>query len=300
MRGEFAALGASFCWALGSHLFGRIGRGGAVAPGALNLGKCVSAALLFAGALAVLEGTVVPRVHGADALVLAASGFIGLALGDSCYFGAMAELGVRRAMLLLSTAPVFTAIGGFLVLGERLRWIEGASIAAVMAGVTLVVHERSRASNEGRSTRRLGRGILLGLGAGLGQAIGSLMARRALEHVGALDAALVRIAAGLVGLAALAAMSGRLAGWVRALSVKRTMGAVAISASIGTFAGVWLAQFAIGHATSTAIASTFLALPPLFALPLGRWFDQEPTSARALGGTALACGGLCAIALANR
>src|SRR5262245_45585350 len=118
MIGEAAALGAALCWAVGSHLWGRIGRGTNLAPGALNLGKCAAGTLVFGVTGLVVSGHVLPDLPAHAMGALAVSGIIGLTLGDGAYFGAMAILGVRRALLLLSTAPVFTAVGGALWLGE--------------------------------------------------------------------------------------------------------------------------------------------------------------------------------------
>ena len=135
MIGEAAALGAALCWAVGSHLWGRIGRSVEVAPGALNLGKCAAGAIFFGVTGLVVSGRPLPDLPARTMGLLALSGLIGLTLGDSAYFGAMAILGVRRALLLLSTAPVFAALGDAFWLGQPPRAVEVAAIAAVLAGV---------------------------------------------------------------------------------------------------------------------------------------------------------------------
>jgi drug/metabolite transporter (DMT)-like permease len=315
MIGELAALGASCCWAVGSHLFGRIGRSGEVPPGAMNLGKCLTAMALFAVTACVLGavgGHVVPIVTPRAAGWLLASGFVGLALGDGAYFQSIVTIGVRRALLLLSTAPVFAAIGGALWLGERLGVREWAAILAVMLGVGVVVEERDAGSvpaGEPASSRPAERapqrlttaGVLFGIAAGLGQAAGSLMSRAAMaDGVTALDAALVRLPAGVLGILILAALSRRLVGYTRALRRPGVMGAVAGSAAVGTYLGIWLSQFAIGHAESTAIASTLLATSPIFALPLGKWLNADRISPRAIGGTMVASAGLMLLTLGRK
>jgi drug/metabolite transporter (DMT)-like permease len=349
MIGELAALAASCCWAVGSHLFGRIGRSGEVPPGAMNLGKCLTALGLFtvtALVFGALGGHVIPAVSPRATGWLLASGFVGLALGDGAYFQAIVTIGVRRALLLLSTAPVFAAIGGALCLGEQLGLREWAGILAVMVGVGLVVYERDAGSGPGkglapfppvkqsstgppiprsvnasqdavppgipsqfpgtssadRAPHRLTpAGVLFGAAAGLGQAAGSLMSRTAMaEGVTALDAALVRLPAGVVGIVILAALSRRLVGYTRALRRPRVMGAVAGSAAVGTYLGIWLSQFAIGHAGKTATASTLLATSPIFALPLGKWLNADRITPRALGGTLVACAGLVLLTMGRK
>lgn len=304
MIGELAALGASCCWAVGSHLFGRIGRSGEVPPGAMNLGKCVAALGFFLATALVLgaaSGHVVPLASPRAAGWLIASGFVGLALGDSAYFQAIVTIGVRRSLLLLSTAPVFAAIGGALWLGEQLGAREWAAILAVMIGVGLVVEERDAGSADRPPQTLTAAGVLFGVAAGLGQATGSLMSRAAMaEGVTALDAALVRLAAGVVGILIIAALSRRLIGYARALRRPRVMSAVAGSAAVGTYLGIWLSQFAIGRASSTAIASTLLATSPIFALPLGKWLNADRITPRALGGTLVACTGLVLLTVGRK
>jgi drug/metabolite transporter (DMT)-like permease len=298
MIGEVSALAAAMCWAVGSHLFGRIGRG--VPPGALNLGKCAAGAALFGVASAALGGRPVPTMPAASAGWLAASGVIGLALGDSAYFGAMANLGVRRALLMLSLAPVFAAVGGALFLGEALGLREAAAIAAVLGGVVVVVNEQDAPADEGlpAAAPATAFGVLCGLGAALGQATGSLISRGVMASgVSPLDTALVRVPAGLVGMLVLAAAFGRLGPWVRVLARPRLMSSIAGAAFIGTFCGIWLSQIAIGRASSTAVATTLLATSPIFALPLGRWLNAERITLRATLGTSLAVAGLAGLTL---
>jgi drug/metabolite transporter (DMT)-like permease len=309
MIGEAAALGAALCWAVGSHLWGRIGRGIDVAPGALNLGKCATATVYFGVTGLVLRGRLLPDLSGRALGLLALSGFVGLTLGDGAYFGAMAILGVRRALLLLSTAPVFTALGGALWLGEPVRPLDLAAIAVVLAGVALVVNEQPERAVAPRGAGGAGAaaivakgsalwGVLLGVGAGVGQAAGSLISRSAMR-AGAtpLDTALVRLPAGLAGIVILAGVTGRLWGWTRPLARPRLLGSIAGAAFVGTYLGLWLAQLGIGEASSAAVASTLLATSPLFALPLGFWLNGERISARALAGTVLACSGLAGLTL---
>jgi drug/metabolite transporter (DMT)-like permease len=298
MIGEAAALAAAACWAVGSHLFGRVARD--VPPGALNLAKCFTATAFFAATGVVTLGRAHPVVPPAALPWLLVSGVIGLALGDSAYFAAMATIGVRRALLLLSTAPVFAAIGGAIFLHEPLGLRELAAVATVMLGVVVVVNEQGGPLPRGLAVtpRATGLGVFWGLCAGLGQAAGSLLTRTAMGlGASSFDTALLRLCAGVVAMLVIAAASRRVTPWARALARPRLLAAIAGSAFVGTYLGMWLSQVAIGRASSTAIAATLLATSPIFALPLGRWLEKERVTIRALGGTALAVAGLCALTL---
>jgi drug/metabolite transporter (DMT)-like permease len=216
----------------------------------------------------------------------------------------MAILGVRRALLLLSTAPVFTAIGGALWLGEPPGPREAISIAAVLAGVGVVVNEQATRAPEGEAAPPPAKkgtvllGLLLGVGSGAGQAAGSLVSRAAMASgVSPLDTALVRLPAALAGIVVLAGATGRLLPWARSLARPRLLAAISGAALVGTYLGIWLAQVAIGRSRSTAVASTLLATSPIFALPLGRWLEGERVTLRAIVGTLLACAGLGGLTL---
>jgi drug/metabolite transporter (DMT)-like permease len=55
--------------------------------------------------------------------------------------------------------------------------------------------------------------------------------------------------------------------------------------------GVTLSLFAIQN-TSIGIASTIIALPPIFLLPIGHFIFKEQISLRAIGGTVVAVTGV--------
>lgn len=293
MIGEASALAAAASWAVGSHFFGRIGKRSGASPGALNLGKCLTGAALFALTALALRGSVMPVASRTAIGWLSVSGVVGLSLGDSSYFHAIKELGVRRAILLLSTAPMFTAIGGAAFLGEALKLHDIGAIILVMVGVTIVVLEQRAVKAEVAPEKPSMRGILFGFGAGIGQAVGSLMSRHAMkEGVPPLDASVIRLTAGLLGIVVLSALAGRLRGEVATLKQGRLLASIAAAATIGTYGGIWLSQIAISHASSTAVATTLLATSPLFALPLGRVLEREPITLRAIAGTLTAMAGV--------
>jgi drug/metabolite transporter (DMT)-like permease len=181
-------------------------------------------------------------------------------------------------------------------------------IVLVVIGVALVVYEQPAppAEIEGKTPEVGGgrlsvSGLLFALGAALGQAVGGLMSRVGMAgNVSALDASLVRLAGGLVGIVLIVGSSGGLQSTARALRTPRTLAAIAGASVVGTYLGIWLSQYAIGHATSTAVASTLMATSPIFALPLGRWLNGDRITPRALGGTIVAVGGLALLTLGEQ
>jgi len=106
------------------------------------------------------------------------SGVIGLALGDFGYFGALALIGPRRGVLLMSLAPVFSSLSAFFALGEILRLWAMIGIVITLSGICVVILEREESSDEVPLYRRQKTlGVLLGLGGSLGQGIGLVVSK---------------------------------------------------------------------------------------------------------------------------
>lgn len=316
--GEIFALTAAASWAVGSLLFARIGR--RASPGAMNLGKCAAASVVLCVARAALAPRLGPIAWPAEAtLLLGASGLVGLAIGDTAYFGAILALGVPRAILLLSAAPVFATLGGVALLGERIGGREAAGIGLTLAGIALVVTGRVPAppppavpaAGEGGAAGegsvpvanpvvavKNTSGVVLGVVAALGQAGGSLLSRRAMGlGIDPLGAAAGRLVTGAVGLAVIAAISGHLRPWVGDLRKEYTWIKVSGASLIGTVAGLWLAQIAIATCSSTGVATTLLATSPIFALPLAHAVGHERITPRGVAGTLVALSGVVLLSL---
>ena len=294
--GELCAVAAAILWAFGSLLFAGIGRDG-VPAGAMNLGKLVIAGALLAITAFALTGHIVPSGAPTSALLLLAlSGIAGLTIGDTAYFSSIIRLGVPRAILLLSSAPVFAALGGWLWLGERLDMRALVGMALVFSGIVLVV---VRADAPGVSSAR---GIVLGMIAALGQAAGSLLSRRAMQvGLDPLAAAVGRILVGGIGLYAIALITRDAIPWTRALLAKRTWLRVGLASLVGTYCGIWLAQTALLRARSTGVATTLLATAPVFALPIAHFAGKpgvnERMTIRSVLGVLVAIAGIAVLSL---
>lgn len=298
MISSLCAIVAAIAWAIGSLLFARIGTAGegraAVPPGAMNLGKLVTAGSLLLVTSLVLTGHAFPFGAPTTAIVLLAlSGIAGLTIGDTAYFGAIVTLGVPRAILLLSSAPVFAALGGWLWLGERLDRRALFGMALVFGGIVLVVTRK-----QAGPVKKIGFGVLLGIIAALGQAAGSLLSRRAMQvGLDPLAAAAGRIVIGGVGLYVIAMVTRDARGWTSSLRKERAWLRVALASIVGTYFGIWLAQTALHKATSTGVATTLLATPPIFALPIAHALGMERMTVRSAIGVIVAMVGVAALSL---
>jgi drug/metabolite transporter (DMT)-like permease len=83
---------------------------------------------------------------------------------------------------------------------------------------------------------------------------------------------------------------------VRSWRDRRAFAAMLGGTVAGPVVGIWLSMVAIQLAR-VGIASTLMALPPIFVIPLEYAFQRTPVSARSLAGTVVALGGVALILL---
>ena len=106
--GEWAALTSALLWTISSMLWGRI------RLSALSLNLCkniigvvlVSMQLLLLIAFAGRPGLEAPLRSWCW---LSLSGLVGIVIGDTFYFRCLQILGPRRALMLATTGPIFSA-----------------------------------------------------------------------------------------------------------------------------------------------------------------------------------------------
>jgi drug/metabolite transporter (DMT)-like permease len=299
LAGQAACLSAALLWALSVALFSRpIQVHGARA---VNTAKCLLGAVLQIATVLVLGQTGVLADAPAGALgLLAASGIVGLVLGDTALFGAIARVGGHRTLLLQTLAPVFTAAIAFAWRGERLSSSQSAGAVVVLLGIALVVAPSRRAPRSNRPTAPLlsrpgeGRalaGLALGVIAAFGQGAGIVLAKAGMADVPVIPASALRLGAAAVGLLLLEGVSGRL-GRIPALISDRANAARAIPATLlGTYLALFLMMAGIALAPAS-VAAVLLATSPVFSLVLESIAERRLPSARGLAGTLLAVAGV--------
>lgn len=282
--GALAALASAFLWAVSALLFRRIGDH--VPPLGINLGKGLIAIALL-GALSLPGGLALGDYD--HLLVLAASGLVGIALGDSLYFMALVRLGPRVTLLLGTLIPVTTALLGVALLGERVAPLGWLGLGLTLAGVAYVLWQR--APGDHGNTHRWGSGLAFGIAFILAEAAGILMTKVGVAGIGAMEATFVRTVFAVAGLTFWGLAMGSFGQWTTPLRDRKTLGRLAVAAFIGAFLGTWLAVAALKY-THAAVAATLNSTSPLFILPLAAVFLRERISARAFAGAMLAVAGI--------
>jgi drug/metabolite transporter (DMT)-like permease len=230
-------------------------------------------------------------------VVLALSGIIGILLGDTFNFAAVGRLGPRRAGAIFALNAPMAAVLGWAVLGEALPPQAVMGIGLTACGVALAILGRPNADAH-RLEALSGTfwvGVVFGLGAALGQAAGSLIARPVM--IGGLDpylASLVRVGASGLSMGLIAALPW---GPARPTPVSRhVLILTAATAVIGLLVGMTLFLYAL-QGSQTGIIATLSATSPVIILPL-LWLrtGQRPSGLSVLGAV-LAVAGLAFIFL---
>lgn len=306
LAGEVACLGAALLWAVSLTIFRRaIAEHGART---INLAKC--------GVAAVLQGATVGAVGLAPALAaasttslwwLVASGVIGLVVGDTALFGAVARIGVHRALLLQTLSPVVAAVLALVWHGERPTPLDAAGSAVVLCAVALVVAPRRPRPRVVPGTTLVldaagplasaatGTGLLLGAVAATCQGAGVVLAKAGMVDVPPMLASFVRLAAAAAGLVLVAAVGGRLGRLAVLARSPLALRRVVPATLLGTYLALFMMMAGVAMAPA-AVAAVLLATGPVFSLVIERLVDATPITARGLAGTLLALAGVAVLA----
>jgi drug/metabolite transporter (DMT)-like permease len=218
---ELLAISAALCIALSGMLINELK--GRVDVIRLARWQMLAAFAMTGGAALVIGGW---KTIGADEFaLLAASSLFGIIIASTTYFAAIYTAGPRTTALLFTLASPFSLLLGYLFLGETIDMRQALGVGLVLAGIAMAVGLRRRdtvaaieVSAAGVASIALKQstpawvGIALGIVTALGQALGSLMARPAME-------------AGVEPIAAMAVRSG-----IAALFLSRA-GAAAVPVS---------------------------------------------------------------------
>ena len=299
--GEIAALSAAAVWAMASIIFSRVGK--TVSALALNWLKCAIALGLMFTVLFVLDGRLWPQsLSGEETALLAASGLVGLAVGDTAFFGALNRVGARRTLLLAALSPPMTALMAVPVLGEPLGASLVVGMALTMGGIIWVISERHSDGNlslhdeQGEMTPSMKAGIAFAITAAFCQAVGNILTKLGGAQISALEVSIVRLAFGVLGLTLFLSVAGRMMGTWTAMKNPRRAFLIVSATFLGTFLGVWLINTGLLY-TYVGIASTLAATSPIFILPLAYFFDNERLTLRSVGGACIAVLGVAVLFL---
>lgn len=209
---------------------------------------------------------------------LALSAIVGYVFGDWCLFNCYLSIGARFGQLFMTLAPPMAAIAGWAILGETLSWKSGLAMVVTLSGIAISILSRDRGHKVYLTLPF--KGVLLGLGAGLGQGVGLVLSKVGMQYYSqaipsdapALMAdmlpfasTMIRAVVGALGFFVLMALQKDLPRLGKALGDRTGMGYALIMTVFGPVLGVSLSLMAVQY-TGAGIASTLMALTPVFIL----------------------------------
>ena len=294
--GEIAALATAFFFAMTALIFTSTGR--SVGSQVTNRMRLLFALLYLIVINLILFRQPLPFSAGSSRwLWLSLSGVIGLSLGDAFLFQSLVSVGTRLGSLLLSLAPIFGSIIAWIFFGEVLSILQITGIALALAGIAWVV-----ASHQGPPDTPHGhtqRGVMFGVLAGLGQAVGLVLSKQGMSGgLSPFQANSIRMLAAVSFSWVLAIVAGKAGSTFQELRGKpRVLRLLALGAFVGPVLGVVSSLLAIQY-VEIGIASTLNALTPVIVLPISYFVFKETIGWQAVLGTALAIAGVAILFLA--
>jgi drug/metabolite transporter (DMT)-like permease len=294
--GEFAALATSFFFAMTALIFTSTGR--LVGSQVTNRMRLIFALIYLIVLNVILFREPLP--FSADSsrwLWLSLSGVIGLSLGDAFFFQSLISVGPRLGSLLLSLAPIFGSIVAWIFFGEILTALQITGIVLTLAGIAWVVSTYEEPPDTPHGHTR--RGVMFGVLAGLGQAVGLVLSKQGMfGDFSPFQANAIRMLAAVIFTLAWTAYDRKVSATFIALREKpQVLSLLALGALVGPVLGVSSSLLAVQHA-EIGVASTLMALPPVIILPISYFVFKEKIGWQAIVGTLLAIVGVAILFLA--
>jgi drug/metabolite transporter (DMT)-like permease len=286
--GEFAALAVALFWTITALAFETASR----KAGSLtvNFFRLVLA-FFFIGLLTLFSrGHFLP----ADAsrhnwIWLALSGLAGLVLGDFFLLKSFSFIGSRFAMLIMTLSTPMAAVFGYFILGETLSMMQAAGMLIVLFGIALAVFNRPVRGE--RLTFKLSKsGILFAFIGALGQALGIVLSKYGMAGYDPFASSHIRIIAGMAGYAFIITALRRWRQTLRATRDVPAMKALVVGSFFGPFLGISFSLLSIKH-TETGIASTIMALVPIFILAPAAFMYKEKITIAEIAGAVISVAG---------
>lgn len=286
----------------------------------LNLVRITMALLFLCLTLWLTLGVPYPLyADGKTWLWLCLSGFVGYVLGDYCLFRCYILIGARFGQLFMTLAPPSAAIMAWILLGEHMTWLAVLGMFITITGISLSV--LSRKHDDDSKSRFFSlqsslstKGMLFGIGAGMGQGIGLVLSKVGMQYYEAsiishgitdmstysvtdaliplslstvmpFASTMIRATMGIIGFSVALFLLSHHGGakFIHAVRDRRAMLFTLLATIFGPFVGVSLSLMATLY-TNTGVAQTIMSLTPvLIILPAYLWFRQPVTLREIIG-----------------
>jgi len=262
--GEITALMVAVFWSMTAISFEYASKRVGSLP--VNIIRLVLGFIFLSILNLILRGLVFPTDASAHNWIwLTISGLIGFVLGDLFLFQSYTIIGSWFAMLIMTLAPPMAAIFGFFILDERIGGLAILGMFITLFGISLTMFKPDRINRKMVLNKPL-KGILRAFMGAFGQALGIVFSKYGMRDYNAFASTQIRIIAGIAGFIIVIFISKKWSVVFDALRNRKAMTGTTIGSFFGPFLGVSFSLVAVQH-TSTGIASTLMAMVPVFLIP---------------------------------
>lgn len=287
--GEFAALLVAVFWAVTALSFEKASRQVGSLP--VNIIRLVLGFVFLTVLTFFIRGVALPSDATAHNWIwLSVSGLIGFVLGDFFLFKSYTIIGSWFAMLIMTLAPPIAAVFGWILLDEKLSFLAIAGIMITMGGIVIAMFHRDKENRRMKVSKPL-KGLLYAFGGALGQALGIVFSKYGMGEYDPFAATQIRIITGIAGFALLITLLGKWNPVKEAVTDRNAMIPISIGSFFGPCLGVSFSLLAIRY-TSTGVASTIMALVPIFIIPPSVWLFKHRITLQEIIGTIVSLAGV--------
>lgn len=284
--GIIAALGSAASWAFATVVFDRLGK---VVPYAgITFLKGFFSILLMLLLVMVVGDFKTVTSH--DAVILIASGIIGIAIGDTLFFKSLQDLGAKMQVLYFMLGQIVTMLLSFLLLGDVLTLEEYIGAMILLFGIVIVTWGRQE--DHPNKTR----GIIGGFLSILCFSISTIMIKFTETDIDVISASFYRMLAGTLIMTLFGLTTHKMKSWITPLKDFKTLALFLLNVVVITIGGFILSMYAI-KTISVSLASILSTTEPVFVLLLAYLINHEKVSRRELIGAAVSIIGLLIIIL---
>lgn len=287
--GELAALATAFCWSISGIAFEKAGK--KVGSLSVNYIRLILAFIFVSLYSFIKRGLLFPiDANIYNWFFLSISGLIGFTLGDLFLFQAYIEVGTRISMLIMASSPPFTALLGFILLGERLDLKGIIGMLITIFGIAVVILGK----DEGEKRFKLNhskKGLIFAFLGSFGQALGLIVSKIGMKNYNALASTQIRIIAGLIGFTILIIILKKFEDIKIAFKDNMAMKDITIGAFFGPFVGVTLSLVSLQY-TSAGISSTIASITPVTIIPFSVILLKERIKVKEILGAILSVMGV--------
>jgi DME family drug/metabolite transporter len=285
--GEAFALVCAIIWASAIVLYKHVGE--SMSANTLNLVKNLLGLSLLLPTALLFEGLNLPLLTTSEWLILAVSGYAGIAVADTFYFQALRNLGAGRTAIVGSLYSPFVVILSIIFLGESLAMWQWLGFVMVLAGILVVVYQRRYQSVDHAA---LIKGIAFAAAAVFLTASGVVAMKPILANTGFFWIVSLRMLAGVVGMFIFLSLRGQLSSTYHVIAKgEHRWGYIVLASVAGSYLAMllWLGGFKYADAS---VASVLNESSNVFIVIMAWLFLKEEFSMRKIVGVSLAFAGI--------